>query len=136
MADQVKDQVKGFTENVTGSSAGEIADTVRQKASQAGTEVAAKTDAALESTGERLGDLADTVRANAPSGTVGQVAHRAADAIEQSGEYLQQHTTSDIISDLTDLVRRRPIASILVAAGIGYLFMRSRRRDDYYRYRY
>lgn len=134
---QVKDKADDLAERVTGSDTGEIADTVRQKASQVGGQVADRTDAALGATGERLGDLADTVRANAPAGTVGQVATRAADALEQSGEYLQQHSTSDIVSDLTDLVRRRPLASMLVAVGIGYLFMRSRRRNDFYsRYRY
>jgi len=105
---------------------------VKQKASEVGSQVADRTDAALGATGSRIESFADTVRANAPSGKAGEVATKAADALEQSGQYLQNTSSSSLMSDLADLVRRRPIPSLLAALGIGYLVVRALRGSDEY----
>jgi len=129
-ANQIKDQAQDAAASVRSSSVGEATDAVRQRAHEASSQVAERTDAAINATGERIMGFADTVRANAPSGTAGAVATKAADALEQGGQYLHQHATSDILSDLTNLVRRRPIPSLFVALGLGYLAVRARRGSD------
>jgi ElaB/YqjD/DUF883 family membrane-anchored ribosome-binding protein len=103
---------------------------VKQKASDVGQQVTATTDSALNTAGQRIEGLASTVRENAPSGTAGEVATKAAHALEQSGQYLQNTSTSNLVSDVTDLVRRRPIPSLIIALGVGYLVVRALRGNN------
>jgi ElaB/YqjD/DUF883 family membrane-anchored ribosome-binding protein len=127
---RVQDNVEDATDDLRSTDASQIADTVKQKASDVGQQVTATTDAALNTAGQRIEHFASSVRTNAPSGTAGEVATKAADALEQSGQYLQQTSTSNLVSDVTDLVRRRPIPSLLVALGVGYLVVRALRGNN------
>jgi hypothetical protein len=108
--------------------AGEVADTVRAKASEAGAQVADTVNDAMTSTGEQLSSVAQSVRERAPAGQIGQVASATADALDRGGRYLQDQDLAGVRSDLEAIIRRYPIPSLLVGAGVSFLLARSLRR--------
>jgi uncharacterized protein YjbJ (UPF0337 family) len=84
---------------------------------------------ATSAVGEQLGSLAGMIRDKAPSeGTVGRAATAVADKLGAAGSYLQENKVEDVTGNLTDLIRRYPMPSLLMALGIGYLLARSTRR--------
>lgn len=108
--------------------AGELAQTVKDKASELGAQASDQADAALTSTGQTLDKAADTVRQYAPSGKVGEYAESTAQVLEKSADYLKESNVDDIRMDLEAMIRRRPVESLLVGLGIGFLLARAFRR--------
>lgn len=116
MARQATDKAKDITENIT------------DKASEIGDQASVKADAAMSATGAKMETLAQTVRENAPAGKVGDFATTAANALERGGNYLQASDLSDVQGDLEQIIRRRPVESLLVGLGVGFLLARALRR--------
>jgi hypothetical protein len=54
----------------------------------------------------------------------GTAAESVASSLEQGGRYLQQEGFSGVGDDLTNLIKRNPIQSMLVGIGIGFLLAR------------
>jgi ElaB/YqjD/DUF883 family membrane-anchored ribosome-binding protein len=54
-------------------------------------------------------------------GTIGTAATKTADTLEQASTYLQDKDTDQFVTDIEAMVRKRPVESVIVAAGIGYL---------------
>jgi ElaB/YqjD/DUF883 family membrane-anchored ribosome-binding protein len=54
-------------------------------------------------------------------GSVASIATTAADKMEAGAQMLREKDTEQIVSDLEALVRRKPVESLLVAAGIGFV---------------
>lgn len=109
----------------------EVASNVRSRASEIGSRVAERTDAVMSAAGERIENLGHTLRDRADGeGRVGKVLGRTAQVLEHGGQYLQESTPNDMRVDLEDTMRRRPIATLLVGAGIGFLIARALRRRD------
>jgi ElaB/YqjD/DUF883 family membrane-anchored ribosome-binding protein len=106
----------------------DTAEQVRQHAEDASHEAADRVDSAMTSTGDRLHDAARTIRERAPSGQVGEVADKAADALEQGGDYLRRSDVSAVRSDLETIVREHPIQALAVGFGVGFMIARSLRR--------
>jgi hypothetical protein len=52
------------------------------------------------------------------------VAHQ----LENAGSYLQDNTFENMARDVTGLIRRYPIHSLLIGLGVGYLFSRRSER--------
>ncbi len=79
--------------------------------------------------GEKLADLAGALReksgAMGTESPVANVATKAAGALEQTGSYLQGSTPDDWVGDLKQLISRKPLESVLVAAGLGYMAARA-----------
>jgi ElaB/YqjD/DUF883 family membrane-anchored ribosome-binding protein len=108
----------------------EVAGTVKERASEIGARVADRTDAAMSAAGERIENLGQSLRNRATDeGRMGRVLSRTASALEQSGLYLQESTPTDVRMDLEDVMRKRPLTTLLVGAGIGFLIARALRRD-------
>jgi uncharacterized protein YjbJ (UPF0337 family) len=116
MARQVTDKAKDITGNIT------------DKASEIGDQASDKADAAMSATGAKMETLAQTVRQNAPAGKVGEYATTAANALERGGNYLQASDLSDVQGDIEQIIRRRPVESLLVGLGVGFLLARALRR--------
>jgi ElaB/YqjD/DUF883 family membrane-anchored ribosome-binding protein len=100
----------------------------KARARQAGEQSHAKADSTMTSTGERMEHAAHEVRERSPEGQAGRVAGRAADSMEQGGRYLQEASPNDVRHDLEYMIRKHPVESLLVGAGIGFLFARVTRR--------
>lgn len=120
-----RSQDLGETANNLQDKASDVAAQVKDKASEIGAQAADKADDAMTSTGQGMQNLAQTVRDNAPSGTVGEIATNAASALEKGGAYLQQSDPTAVRNDLEELIRRNPIPSLLVGLGIGFLLARA-----------
>jgi uncharacterized protein YjbJ (UPF0337 family) len=93
---------------------------------------AAASSAAKQATsavGEQLGSLAGTIRDMAPcEGTAGRGATAVVDTLGAAGSYLQEKNLEHMARDVSDLIRRFPLPSLLIGLGIGYLLARSTRR--------
>jgi len=106
----------------------EVASTVKTRASELGSRVVERTDAAMSAAGQRIEDLGHSLRDRASDdGRMGRVLGRTAQALEHSGQYLQESTPTDVRMDLEDVMRRRPLTTLLVGAGIGFLIARALR---------
>lgn len=126
---QAKDVAQQVVNEVRSGDTGKAMDDVKQRAADASGAASDRIDSAMTSTGEQFQNIAQRVRENAPtSGTMGNVATSAADALERSGSYLKQADVNQVRGDLESIIRQRPIESLLVGLGIGYLLARSMRR--------
>lgn len=83
----------------------------------------------ISAVGEKIGSLADVIRDKAPhEGTVGTAASAVAGKLDAAGSYLQTKDFDHMVSDLSGMIRRYPIPSLLIGLGIGYLLAKSTRR--------
>jgi uncharacterized protein YjbJ (UPF0337 family) len=79
--------------------------------------------------GERIGSLADVIRDKAPhEGAVGTAATAVAEKLDVAGSYLQEKDLNHVLGDVSNMIRRYPVPSLLIGLGIGYLLARSARR--------
>jgi ElaB/YqjD/DUF883 family membrane-anchored ribosome-binding protein len=76
-------------------------------------------DKAAESVGQAADMLRD--RGEAGSGTMATAATTAADTLDSASSYLREKGTEDILQDLESLIRRKPVESLVVAAGAGFV---------------
>jgi len=94
-------------------------------------EVMSGTSAAqpMSAVGERIGSLAGVIREKAPhEGAVGTAATTVAEKLDVAGSYLQERDVNHMLSDLSGMIRRYPVPSLLIGLGIGYLLARGTRR--------
>ncbi len=122
-ADKAQNLAYSASDKVT-----DLADTASTKASELATTASEKADDAMTATGTQMKSLAETVRQNAPEGTVGDYAYQAADALDRGGRYLEQADVQTVRSDLETIIRQHPIESLLVGLGVGFLLARATRR--------
>lgn len=106
--------------------AGQVSDKGQQladSARQAGAQAQDKADAGMDRAASGLGQAADTLREQGQQrgGTVGNVAATTADKLDLASQYLRDKDTDQLLSDIESLVRRKPVESVLTAAGIGFV---------------
>lgn len=116
------------TVNKVEHKASQAANTAEQKANQVADQAAAKANQGMDSAASGLSDVASTLRSQAQgmsgegvSGTLQDAAEMAADKLETAAQFLRQTDPEELMTDLEGLVRRKPVESVLVAAGIGFL---------------
>ena len=84
---------------------------------------------ATSAVSEQLGSLAGMIRDKAPGeGAVDRAATAVAETLGSAGSYLQEQKVEHVAGNVTDLIRRYPMPSLLIALGIGYFLARSTRR--------
>jgi hypothetical protein len=59
---------------------------------------------------------------------VGSAATTVAEKLDAAGTYLQEKNLDHVVGDLSGMIRRYPVPSLLVGLGIGYLLALSTRR--------
>jgi ElaB/YqjD/DUF883 family membrane-anchored ribosome-binding protein len=100
-----------------GSKAGDVAKNVGHKAEEA-----------VSSVGGQMKSLAGTIREKAPhEGMIGSTASAVANTLDSGGVYLQDHNLQGMAEDMTNLIRRYPIQSLLVGIGVGFLIAKATR---------
>jgi ElaB/YqjD/DUF883 family membrane-anchored ribosome-binding protein len=127
-----------------GQKAQEAAATVGHKAQEAGQALTHKAQEAASTVGHRAQDLASSaghrvedakssvaggmsslasqLRQNAPQeGMLGSASGAVADRLQEGSRYLQQNNLQDMAEDFTGLVRRYPVAALLVGFGAGFV---------------
>jgi uncharacterized protein YjbJ (UPF0337 family) len=80
--------------------------------------------AAAQDVASRLTETAGEVTAKAQQ-TAATAASTVTDTVKSAGAYLQEKGMGQITGDLTALVRRYPLPSLLIGLGIGFLLGRS-----------
>ena len=64
-------------------------------------------------------------RADDAAGYVGSGVRSMGQSIERGGRYLEERHLHGMAEDFTNLVRRNPVASLLIGVGVGYLISRA-----------
>jgi hypothetical protein len=112
-----------------GATPGGMTGAVKDKAEETASTAATKASQPISAVGEQIGSLASVIRDRAPhEGTIGTAATAVADKLDVAGSYLQRKDLDHMVDDLSGMIRRYPIPSLLVGLGIGYLLAKSTRR--------
>jgi ElaB/YqjD/DUF883 family membrane-anchored ribosome-binding protein len=123
-AKEAKDKAKSVAENV-GDRAKSMASEAADKAKSAAGYVQEKADEGVAYTGQGVESLGHTVRERGPqSGMLGKANAAVASTLEQTGEYLHEKGVSGMAGDLTNMIKKHPIPSILIGVGVGFLLAR------------
>jgi ElaB/YqjD/DUF883 family membrane-anchored ribosome-binding protein len=101
----------------------EALSTAKDKASEMSGQAHAKADEGMNKAAEGVGQAADMLRQRGEQtgGTMGTAATTVADKLDSTGTYLREKDTDQLMSDLEALIRRKPVESLLVAAGAGFV---------------
>jgi ElaB/YqjD/DUF883 family membrane-anchored ribosome-binding protein len=118
-----------------GQKVASVADRAREMARDAGgragdlaKNAGHKAEEAVSSVGGQMKSLAGTIREKAPhEGMVGSTASAVASTLDSGGAYLQEHNLKGMAEDMTNLIRRYPIQSLLVGIGVGFLIAKATR---------
>ena len=104
--------------------------TAQQKAGETTEQATAKVDEGMERAAGGIEHLAGTLRhqGQATGGSTMQSAATAtADKLEAGAKLLHSKDTDQLVADLESLIRRRPVESLLVAAGLGFVLAKAMR---------
>lgn len=118
MGDQLKEQSDRVISTATKTASG-MAD-----------QASATADTGMAKAASGLDTLADTIRQKGQSmggDQVGSMATSAADRLHSGAEMLRSQNTDQLVSELEALIRRRPVESLLVAAGAGFVLSKALR---------
>jgi ElaB/YqjD/DUF883 family membrane-anchored ribosome-binding protein len=121
MAVSVGDRAKG-----TASAIAEKAQEASRKAGDLAKNVGKKAEETVASVGGQMKSLAGTIREKAPP-IAGSAASAVANTLDSGGSYLQEHNLHGMAEDMTSLIRRYPLQSLLVGIGVGFLIARATR---------
>jgi len=109
-----------------GNQAKDVASTVQQKAGDAASFVGQKAEDAAGAVGQRMQSAAGSIRRSGPQeGMLGNASSVLASTLENAGRELQEHGLSGVADDLTNMIRRHPVPSILIGIGVGFLLART-----------
>jgi hypothetical protein len=129
LASSVGQKLEDVASNVS-HKAQDWASNVANKAQETASAAVDKTNDSFAAVGHQMNALGETVRKGAPqNGVVGSAATTVADKLQAGGQYLQGHDLQDMGKDLTSLLRRYPIQSVLVGFGLGCLLGMTWRRS-------
>jgi ElaB/YqjD/DUF883 family membrane-anchored ribosome-binding protein len=111
VGEQVQDKVSG------------VSSQVQDKVGQVGEQAHTMSDKGIDSAASGLEQAANLLRQQGESreGTIGTAAATTADTLESASAYLHDKDTDQLMADLEALVRKRPVESVLVAAGVGFV---------------
>jgi ElaB/YqjD/DUF883 family membrane-anchored ribosome-binding protein len=79
----------------------------------------------LERVGDRIEERARNMeQTGGVQGKAGHVALRASETLDRSADYIRTHEVDEMRDDVEHAIRQRPLLSIGIAAGIGFLLAR------------
>ncbi|MBC7815654.1 MAG: hypothetical protein IAG10_02010 [Planctomycetaceae bacterium] len=113
-ASYVSDKAKDAASNVT-RAAGDAASYLGDKAENATVAVGKRLKAA--------GDSMD--HSEFHEGTLGQASSVVAKTLQETGNYLEREGLHGIAGDVTNLIKKNPVPSLLVGVCLGFLFARA-----------
>ena len=92
------------------------------RAREFGATAAKKANEAAPVLGEKVKSLASAIRGKAPhEGKIGTTATKVAGGLESASCYLQEKKFDHLGEDVSGLVRRYPLRSVLIGLGLGFL---------------
>jgi len=90
-----------------------------------GAYVGQKADDARHSMGSGIKAMGEQLKQAAPEGMMHDAACSLASSLESTGQYLEEHGFSAMTEDLTNVIKRNPLPSVFIAAGIGFLLAKA-----------
>jgi hypothetical protein len=88
-----------------------------------------KAEQAAEAVGAGMESLGQTIREHRPEGGVlGNAGEAVAKKLEAGGHYLEEMGLKGIGEDITNMIRRNPVPTLLIGVGLGFLVARMMRR--------
>jgi len=125
--EKIGEQAKSIGEKV-GEQVKNVATTAAHKTEDAAAFIGQKADQASEAVGSGMKSLGGTIRDHTPKeGVLATAGTAVADTLEGGGRYLEEHKLGEIGDDVTNMIRRNPIPSVLIAAGVGFILARAMR---------
>lgn len=120
--DDVKNKTHEATDTLS-NKADDATGKAQEKAEELSDKAHDKADQGMDAAASGLGSAADTLRQQGEQrgGTVGTAAAKTADTLESASKYLRDKDSDQLVKDLESLVREKPVESLLVAAGVGFL---------------
>ena len=121
----MKDQLSDKAEEL-GGKAQEMGQQAQGKAADMGHMAQEKADAGMDAAASGLGQAASVLRQQGEqrNDAMGTAASRTAETLESASTYLRDKDTSQLLDDIEAFVRERPVESVLIAAGIGFVLSR------------
>jgi len=74
--------------------------------------------------GRRIKDVAGKMRDESLQETVRSTTTKVADGLESAGSYLEEQKFERIVSDVTNVIRRYPVQSVLIGLTVGFFLAR------------
>jgi ElaB/YqjD/DUF883 family membrane-anchored ribosome-binding protein len=97
-----------------------------QSAASMGSAAMSKADETVSAAGKGLEGWGEGVRSRTPNeGFLGSASETLASTLETSGKYLEDHGLSGIVEDVTETIRRNPVAAMFIGVGIGFLLAKA-----------
>ncbi len=134
VVDRTKDMAQSAVDKAKSTASGlvdkakDVAHTATDKAKGAADTFGHKAEDMVGKVGSGMGSAASSIRDHSPeSGMLKTAAGKVADTLESGGRYLEQEGLSGMADDLTGLIKRNPIPSLLIALGVGFLLARATR---------
>jgi ElaB/YqjD/DUF883 family membrane-anchored ribosome-binding protein len=90
--------------------------TAREKASEMTSQATAKASEGIDKATEMLRE-----RGEQTGGTVGTAATTAANTLESASSYVRSKDRDQMMQDIEAFIREKPVESILIAAGAGFI---------------
>jgi hypothetical protein len=82
-------------------------------------------DKGVSSAGQGISSVGSQMREHGPQeGMLGAANKAVAGTIERTGDYLAEEGLSGMAEDVTNVIRRYPVTSMLVGIGLGFLLAR------------
>ena len=108
------------------SGAQDAMSSMKDRMGEAGSQAQDKTDAGMDRAAGEIGKAADALRqrGEGQSGAMGTAATTTADKLDSASAYLREKDTDQLLQDIESLIRRKPVESLLVAAGAGFVLSR------------
>lgn len=83
---------------------------------------------AISGVGEQIHGLASNLRERVPQeGMLGSAATMVADGLDTGVDYLAEQSLDEMLEDVSGVIRRYPIQSVLIGMGVGFLVARTLR---------
>jgi ElaB/YqjD/DUF883 family membrane-anchored ribosome-binding protein len=110
-------------EKTTSSNFGDINAKGQEALSTAKGKAAEMTSQATAKAGEGIDKATEMLRQRGEQtgGTVGAAATTAADTLESASSYVRSRDRDQMVQDIESFIRERPVESILIAAGAGFI---------------
>lgn len=82
---------------------------------------------ARSAVGSGIKSMSESLKSAAPQeeGMMHDAACSVADSLESCGQYIADHDFAAMSEDVTNVIRRNPIPSVLIAAGVGFLLAKA-----------
>jgi len=96
---------------------------MKDKAGQVTEQAHSKADQGMHKAGDTVSQAAEMLRERGEQqgGSMGSAATTAANTLDSASSYLKEKDTDQLLQDIEALIRKKPVESLLVAAGAGFV---------------